>query len=81
MSDESIVRLDYVNFLNVKENYMCNSPLQVTVKFDPQFPYSANDWVGLFKVGWTSIEEKIVSKNIPKEASKKLEHKLIIECW
>lgn len=80
MAEESFIRLDYVNFLNVKENYVCNSPLQVTIKFDPQFPYSVRDWVGLFKVGWTSVDEKIVSKNIPKEAFNKLECRFVIEC-
>lgn len=50
-----------VDFLNIKEKYSSASSMDVEICFNDGFKASADDWIGLFKVGWLSEEEAITS--------------------
>ena len=50
-----------VIFLNIVDDYSSTSPMDVTLSFKEGFQSSADDWIGLFKVGWLTFEDAITS--------------------
>ena len=50
-------KLDTVAFVNVQKSYPPGEQLKISYTLSQELKRSTRDWVGLFKVGWTSSRD------------------------
>lgn len=61
-----LTKSDYlqVEFIDIKDQYDAERKLDCTFQIPELFAASNSDWVGIFRVGWLTIGDKICSLNV-----------------